>query len=359
MYVTRDLFNESVVETSVVIPAFNASSTIENCLLHLLNCRGSWGSEVIVVDDGSSDDTAEIVSKFAPRVTLVRSPHLGVSAARNLGVELAHHHVVTFLDSDCLVTKNFLLGLISPFANSEVMAVQGVYRTRQKELVALFSQVEFEERYLFMRQFSSLDLLSSYALAVRREAFFHVGGFNVDLAGNEDVDFSFRLARLGGRMVMTEKAVVFHTHQTSLRNYLRLKFSRGYWRGLVYLSHPEKMGRDTYTPKAMKLQFLLGLVLPFCLFLSFFNIKALALVVMVVGFYLLSHATLFSRSKHYSVLLTILLPLLTLGRNLVLALGWLFGLSRGLILTPPNTLRPSLWSGSLPQRSLDGDVPFQ
>ncbi len=83
---------------SVVICAYNAASTLEECLSH--TCRLDYEAlEVIVVDDGSTDATADIVRRH-PTARLVRLPHGGLSAARNVGYEVARHEIVAYLDAD-------------------------------------------------------------------------------------------------------------------------------------------------------------------------------------------------------------------------------------------------------------------
>jgi len=91
------------------------------------------------------------------------------------------------------------------------------------------------------------------------------------VANNEDTELSYRMAALGNRMVFNPRAVVRHlNHPDSILRYLRLKFSRGFWRMMVYRMFPDKMVKDSYTPQTLKLQivslFAMGVslvVLPF------------------------------------------------------------------------------------------------
>ena len=75
-------------------------------------------------------------------------------------------------------------------------------------------------------------------------------------ADNEDVDLSFKLASAGYKMIFQPAAVVEHTHPATLIKYLKVKFSRGYWRMAVYKIHPGKAVKDSYTPQSLKLQIL-------------------------------------------------------------------------------------------------------
>ena len=84
---------------SVIIPAYNAGRYIENCIDSLLS--QTYGNlEVITVNDGSSDDTAEKLSRYVPRITLIDQPNRGVAAARNRALEIASGDYILFLDAD-------------------------------------------------------------------------------------------------------------------------------------------------------------------------------------------------------------------------------------------------------------------
>ena len=87
----------------VVIPVFNGRETIQAALASVLAQQGAWVRRIIVVDDGSSDDTAKIVQSLrSPLIELVRTPNLGVARARNLGIEKSTAEWVAFLDADDL-----------------------------------------------------------------------------------------------------------------------------------------------------------------------------------------------------------------------------------------------------------------
>ena len=85
----------------VVIPVFNGRETIRAALLSVLAQQGDWVHRIIVVDDGSSDDSAQVVQSLgSPQIELVRIPNQGVARARNLGVEKSTAEWVAFLDAD-------------------------------------------------------------------------------------------------------------------------------------------------------------------------------------------------------------------------------------------------------------------
>jgi hypothetical protein len=146
--------------------------------------------------------------------------------------------------------------VIRPFEDSRVTGVQGRYVTEQRSLVARFAQLEIEQRYEIMESHPTIDMVGTYSAAFRTEVFRKFGGFdaNFPTASGEDMDFSFRLQEAGHRLVFAPKAIVAHQHPTTARAYFKQKFGRAYWRYLLYLKHPKKIIRDTYTPQGLKLQ---------------------------------------------------------------------------------------------------------
>jgi len=257
---------------SVIIPAYNAEATLGNCLdaLEAQSLSHDW-YEVIVVDDGSTDQTAEIVRQYD--VQLFRQPNAGPAAARNQGAQLARGDILLFTDADCEPTPDWVERMIQPFRSPDVTGAKGVYRTRQRELVARFVQLEYEDKYDRMSRYDHIDFVDTYSAAYRRDVFLANDGFDAvfPTASVEDQEFSFRLARKGYRLVFAPRAVVYHHHDTTPGEYWRRKFGIGYWKALLLRWHPERAVRDSHTPQVLKLQIglvgLLGaslLLTPFC-----------------------------------------------------------------------------------------------
>lgn len=245
----------SAPEFSIVIPAYNARGTIDTCLTALLNqtiARDRY--EVIVVDDGSTDDTAQRVESYGVR--LLRQANAGPAAARNNGARQAQGDLLLFTDSDCEPLPDWLEQMTTPFADPAVKAAKGSYLTKQRSLTARFAQLEFEERYDMLDRVASIDMIDTYSACFRTQVFRDLGGFDPSfpMANNEDTELSYRLAETGARMLFLRKAIVYHQHPASLRKYCRVKYWRGFWRMVVYKRYPDKLAKDTYTPQTLKLQ---------------------------------------------------------------------------------------------------------
>lgn len=240
---------------SIVIPVYNGAKTIASCLEALFNQtvpRSKY--EVIVVDDGSTDETRHIIRAYDVRL-LVQS-NKGPAAARNLGVKRAKGEIILFTDADCAPSRDWIERMIAPFANREIVGVKGVYKTRQKELVARFVQIEYEDKYDKMRKDKYIDFVDTYSAGYRKTVLVENGGFDPAFpkASGEDVEFSYRLAQKGYKMVFAPQAVVYHHHVDSIGEYLRRKYYIGYWRVMMYRKHPQKIVADSHTPQTLKLQ---------------------------------------------------------------------------------------------------------
>jgi hypothetical protein len=188
---------------SVIIPTYNRAATVAEAVASVL-AQSVAAAEIIVIDDGSRDATAEALAPFAGRIRLVRQENAGVSAARNRGIALATGDWVTFLDSDDLWLPHRLAVLAAaverePEAGVHVADLvlegpgysQGLYDARG--LVFAEGASTLVERPLRFVM-SGLSLMS---IGVRRDWLATTGGFERTLRMFEDLDLLARLALLG------------------------------------------------------------------------------------------------------------------------------------------------------------------
>ncbi len=247
---------------SVVVPAYNSADTLGDCLTALqAQSLPRARYEVIVVDDGSTDRTAEIARQHD--VSLIRQPNAGPGAARNRGAHAAHGDILLFTDADCAPATDWIERMIEPFSDPDTAGAKGTYQTRQRELLARFVQLEYEHKYARMSRQDRIDFVDTHSAAYRRDVFLANNGFDqlFPTASVEDQEFSFRLARKGYHLVFAPRAIVYHRHDTTLQEYWRRKRNIGYWKALLLRWHPERAVRDSHTPQILKAQIgLLGLV---------------------------------------------------------------------------------------------------
>ena len=101
---------------SIVIPAYNAERTLRECLESATALKWTGELEVIVVNDGSSDNTSETASSF-PGIKVIDVPHGGAARATNIGIKAAHHNMVVLLEADAVLEKDWLVGTGSEIWN--------------------------------------------------------------------------------------------------------------------------------------------------------------------------------------------------------------------------------------------------
>jgi GT2 family glycosyltransferase len=242
---------------SIIIPTFNGASRIGNCLNALLKQTAGGVAEILVVNDGSTDETEDVVARY-PGVRLINQINAGPAAARNHGAREAKGSIILFTDDDCVPTADWLSAMLQPFDDPEVIAVKGVYRTEQRSLVARFVQVEYEDRYRLMARLPSIDFIDTYSAGFRRNRFLEMKGYDTSfpVPSAEDIELSYRMSACGWKMEFIPHAIVYHTHPDTLARYLKKKYKFALWRVLAVAKNPSKVFKDSHTPQLMKLQLL-------------------------------------------------------------------------------------------------------
>jgi len=293
--------------------------------------------EVIVVDDGSTDATADIAARHGALV--LKQPNSGPAVARNKGIAAARGAIVLFTDADCAPAADWIQQMIAPLVDSRISGVKGVYRTRQANLAARFIQIEYEDRYDYTARSEYVDFVDTYAAGYRRDALLESGGFDTHFpfASVEDQELSFRLAEAGHKMVFNPQAIVYHRHPESWRRYAQRKYKIGYWKTLVLRLHPGKIWRDTHTPGNLKLQMVVAAVSAPLALLSLWAQAYLWLLGVVVGVFVVSAIPFLVKAwRRDRPIAWLSLPVLYL-RAWSLGLGLVAGYLRG----TASTVRPA------------------
>lgn len=247
------------LRASVVISAYQAAADLPRCLSALQHQTLPLDEyEIIVVDDGSTDNTAGVAEAAGARV--LRLKHGGPAAARNAGAAIAYAPILVFTDADCEPAPEFLERMLESFAAPVVSGARGVYRSQQKGLVARFVQLEYEERYQRIAHYElkhhTINALDTSYCAYRRDVFQEAGGFDTRFLGaaGEDHELSYRLAEAGHVFKLNQQAAVYHRHVDSFSAYARRKFRIGFWKAFLTRQHPSYAVADAHTTQSLKLQ---------------------------------------------------------------------------------------------------------
>jgi peptidoglycan/xylan/chitin deacetylase (PgdA/CDA1 family)/SAM-dependent methyltransferase len=200
------------VSVSIVIPARNAAATLGATLASLL-AQTHPGWEAVVIDDGSTDGTAALAAELAardPRIRLERTPGLGVSTARNLGIGLARSSWLLFLDADDWIDPRYLETMTAALASGD--GVDGTlcgWRFAAPDGRLGPGKHCPEGRDLFAL-FATHCAFAIHACVVRRALAEAVGGFDPGLATCEDWDFWQRVARTGACFARVPEALAVY-----------------------------------------------------------------------------------------------------------------------------------------------------
>jgi glycosyltransferase involved in cell wall biosynthesis len=185
-----------MAKISIIVPAFNEEKFLGNCLLSLRE-QEFKDFEIIVVDNNSTDKTVEIAKKFG--AILVSEKKQGVAFARNKGAKVAKGEVLAFTDADTILPKNWLSRIKKEFEkDKELVAFGGSCEFYSGPISARLASKFLLKPFLILDKFFSGGFnLMGCNMAIKREAFLRVGGFNENLKLNEDVEISYRLREIG------------------------------------------------------------------------------------------------------------------------------------------------------------------
>jgi glycosyltransferase involved in cell wall biosynthesis len=213
------------LEVSVVIPVYNAADTLDKCL-SMLELSLEQPAECIVVDDGSTDNSAQVALRHKAKL-LSTNGRCGPARARNIGAQAATSPILLFLDADVLVNPETIPKIVAEFAaDPDLDSVMGSYDNKP-------SAPNFVSQYrnlmhCFVHQNSNPAASTFWAGcgAIRRDVFLEFGGFNemYRTPAIEDIELGYRMSREGRKLALGADIQVKHLKRWSLRSMMKTDF---------------------------------------------------------------------------------------------------------------------------------------
>lgn len=204
---------------SVVIPAYNCARTLGDCLASLFaQTYPPDRFEIIVVNDGSIDETAAIATVAATtggwkgHFALLSQPNGGPASARNTGIHAATGQIVAFTDADCVAAPDWLASLVHVFeGHPDVAGVGGPLQNAAQANTVVARYLLAAEFYRHRTRGGTVDYLVTANAAFRRAVLLSAGGFiERERAWAEDADLSFRLVQSGYTLLLSPQGTVTH-----------------------------------------------------------------------------------------------------------------------------------------------------
>jgi GT2 family glycosyltransferase len=231
--------NNTPKSFSVVVCSYNGGKTIGQCLQALMQLRYD-NYEVIVVDDGSRDNLAEIVSQHPVR--LIRTPNKGLGSARNTGMNAARGEIIAYIDDDAYPDPDWLNYLSYAFTHSNHSAIGGpnLVPDEDGDLAACVGCSPGGPVHVLITD-EIAEHIPGCNLAIRRHALLAIGGFDRRYrAAGDDVDVCWRLQKAGWTIGYHPAALVWHHRRNSFRAYWKQQKGYGKAEAILEKKWPQR-----------------------------------------------------------------------------------------------------------------------
>jgi len=238
-----------------VIPVRNGADWLDRVLRAALDQADGRPFEIIAVEDGSTDESPEILATYQARglLRIVNGPGRGAAAALNTGIREARHPVVCQIDQDVILEPGWMLRLLDALRDPDVAAAQGYYVTSPDASIwARVMGLDLALRYHRILG-RDVDHVCTGNTAYWAEALHAVGLFDECLGYGYDNDISYRLVRAGHRLVIDDRARSVHCWRDNCLTYLVQQYGFGYGRLDLVAKHRRRVGGDDVSGTVMML----------------------------------------------------------------------------------------------------------
>lgn len=219
---------------SVVIPAYNAEKSLQKTL-NSLHDQSLKSLEIIVVDDGSIDNTEKVAKSLASKV--IKTENRGPASARNTGIKYASGEIIALIDSDCQADKTWVENINRIFTNTDISVIMGKVIIPSSNIIGdsisalgfpAGGNLGFEKVWKVSKE-GFTNTFSSCNCAMRKSLFDRYGYFDEEFpfAGGEDTLFAFKLSQNGERIKYCSNMVVLHEARSNIISFVKWQLQRG------------------------------------------------------------------------------------------------------------------------------------
>ncbi|GAB4181231.1 MAG: hypothetical protein Fur0032_22290 [Terrimicrobiaceae bacterium] len=222
---------------SVIVCSYNGAKTLENCLSSLKGVDYP-DYEVILVDDGSKDNTQDIAVRH-PWIVNIRQENKGLSVARNVGAAAATGEVIAYTDSDCMADPDWLYFLVGTLLSGEYAGVGGpnISPPAQNWIQACVAAAPGGPSHVLLSDVVA-EHIPGCNMAFYKWAFDKVGGFDPEYRkAGDDVDFCWRLQQEGQVIAFSPAAIVWHYRRFTLDAFRKQQEGYGEAESLLRFKH--------------------------------------------------------------------------------------------------------------------------
>ena len=234
---------------SVVVCSYNGSRTIRECLEHATNLNYPK-YEVIVVDDGSTDDTGEIAKLF--NVRLIQTENCGLSAARNAGLKLARGQIVAYLDDDAYPDPDWLNYYNNQFQRSDHVLIGGpnLSPLNDPSIAQCVARSPGGPNHVLLTD-TIAEHVPGCNMAFRKSHLDEIGGFDpIFRTAGDDVDVCWRIQDKGWTVGFAPAAIVWHHRRSSVSAYWKQQRGYGKAEALLQQKWPGRFNASNHLPWA-------------------------------------------------------------------------------------------------------------
>lgn len=242
---------------SVITPAYNAEKYIAEAI-ESVQSQGLETWEMLVIDDGSTDGTRQVVEQFAakdPRVKLIQNNHGGVSHARNSGIKQAKYEWIALLDADDAFCPNKMKKQLDAIEKDPAVVLWGTYAYNIGEDGKIFDVCEdgptSHAAFQSIRKSAGIVSLKASSALFRAELFHMLGGFDSQYDSSEDAELWNRMSEHGSVLVIPEPLVLYRFHPNSL-SVRKMRFQYDFTRFLRARNKKRLIGGDLLLADFMK-----------------------------------------------------------------------------------------------------------